>query len=202
MRSISEGEIDSESSRIFSLEVLYRRQLEANHGANKGIARLRRKIAKLEAQLAASVPVSDVVKDAVCLHSTTDATIWASEFCRLNPLFDYVLAVSWFANAIECGRDHGKRSMVEQPRTLTPETKMSGADSVKKMQDLGDKILASSQPKQPDNKEPPPISGKDIAENKECMNCRFNEGQFCPFAGRCYEGEFWKPTTPDNKGAQ
>ena len=48
---------------------------------------------------------------------------------------------------------HEYRSIVEQPRTLTPETKMSGADSVKKMQDLSDKILASSQPKQPDNKE-------------------------------------------------
>lgn len=140
------------NSRIFSLEVLYRRQLEANHGANKGIARLRRKIARLEAQLAASVPGSEVVKDGSCLHSTTDATIWASEFCRLNPLFDYVLAVSWFANAIECGRDHGKRSMVEQPKELTPEAKFSGAEIVKKMQNLG-KELASSQIEQPDNKE-------------------------------------------------
>lgn len=41
------------------------------------------------------------------LHGTTDAEVWASEFCRLHPEIDKGLMIGWFANAIETGRTHG-----------------------------------------------------------------------------------------------
>jgi hypothetical protein len=40
--------------------------------------------------------------------STTDASVWATEFCRLFPGADWGLMVGWFANAIETGRDAGR----------------------------------------------------------------------------------------------
>jgi hypothetical protein len=47
----------------------------------------------------------------VDLHSTTDASVWAAEFCETveklyRIKFDQELAHSWFANAIMCGWDH------------------------------------------------------------------------------------------------
>lgn len=32
---------------------------------------------------------------------TTDAAVWADEFCKMNPSADWGTMVSWFANAIE-----------------------------------------------------------------------------------------------------
>jgi len=39
------------------------------------------------------------------LHSTMDASIWAKEFCKLNPEVDEGVMLSWFANAIMAGYD-------------------------------------------------------------------------------------------------
>lgn len=39
------------------------------------------------------------------LHGTTDAAVWAKEFCRLFPDADEGLMISWFANAIMTGVD-------------------------------------------------------------------------------------------------
>ena len=46
------------------------------------------------------------------LRSTTDAAVWAEEFCRVMrayvvPVIDEGLMISWFANAIEMGRQAG-----------------------------------------------------------------------------------------------
>jgi hypothetical protein len=43
------------------------------------------------------------------LHSTTDASIWAKEFCKLNPQVDEDLMLTWFANAIMTGYDEAQR---------------------------------------------------------------------------------------------
>lgn len=48
------------------------------------------------------------------LHNTTDGMEWAKEFCRLynskpNFTIDEGLMVAWFANAIEVGRQEGKK---------------------------------------------------------------------------------------------
>ena len=37
--------------------------------------------------------------------ATTDASVWATEFCKLNTATDWGTMVGWFANAIEIGRD-------------------------------------------------------------------------------------------------
>lgn len=50
-------------------------------------------------------PVDDVT---ALLHGTTDAAVWATEFCRLFPGHDWALMAGWFANAIEVGRDAGR----------------------------------------------------------------------------------------------
>jgi hypothetical protein len=52
------------------------------------------------------------------LLSTTDASVWASEFMRmfsqrLNEI-DEGLMIAWFANAIETGRDAGKNESYKQ----------------------------------------------------------------------------------------
>ena len=39
------------------------------------------------------------------LHYTTDASIWASEFCKLNPSMDEGTMIGWFANAIVTTQD-------------------------------------------------------------------------------------------------
>jgi hypothetical protein len=39
------------------------------------------------------------------LHLTTDASIWASEFCKLNPNMDEETMIGWFANEIEATKD-------------------------------------------------------------------------------------------------
>lgn len=43
------------------------------------------------------------------LHATTDAEVWAAEFAKVRPEVDRGLMVGWFANAIETGRDAGRR---------------------------------------------------------------------------------------------
>lgn len=45
------------------------------------------------------------------LLSTTNAQEWAAEFCRLNPDMDEGLMISWFANAIETGRNFGRKEL-------------------------------------------------------------------------------------------
>jgi hypothetical protein len=40
-----------------------------------------------------------------------DASVWAKEFCRLNPGFDEGYAITWFANAIMCGYDTAARRL-------------------------------------------------------------------------------------------
>ena len=53
------------------------------------------------------------------LHYTTDASIWASEFCKLNPSMDEGTMIGWFANAIVTTQDlmkqqSGRTYKVEQ----------------------------------------------------------------------------------------
>jgi hypothetical protein len=50
--------------------------------------------------------------NALRLASTTDAAVWATEFCRRIPGTDWGLMVGWFANAIEAGRDAGSQRNV------------------------------------------------------------------------------------------
>jgi hypothetical protein len=45
----------------------------------------------------------------VKLHDTTDAMVWAQEFCRINPGVELDTMLGWFANAIETGRNAGYR---------------------------------------------------------------------------------------------
>ena len=40
------------------------------------------------------------------LYETTDATVWAREFCKRWPGIDEHTMLGWFANAIMCGHDH------------------------------------------------------------------------------------------------
>jgi hypothetical protein len=49
----------------------------------------------------------DDTKRMNALLSTTDASRWASEFCRLNPDMDEGTMLAWFSSAIETGRSHG-----------------------------------------------------------------------------------------------
>jgi hypothetical protein len=39
------------------------------------------------------------------LHQTMDASVWAKEFCILNPDADESVMLTWFANAIMVGYD-------------------------------------------------------------------------------------------------
>ena len=49
------------------------------------------------------------------LNDTTDATVWAEEFCRIfagkfvNQDVGQDVMVAWFANAIETGRNAGRK---------------------------------------------------------------------------------------------
>lgn len=45
------------------------------------------------------------------LHDTTDAQVWAKEFCHLFPALDEATMIGWFANAIETGRTAGINQM-------------------------------------------------------------------------------------------
>jgi hypothetical protein len=47
----------------------------------------------------------------VRLLSTTDAGVWATEFCRRFPRNEWGAIIGWFANAIEVGRDAGARQI-------------------------------------------------------------------------------------------
>jgi hypothetical protein len=48
--------------------------------------------------------------DAAQLHQTMDGRVWAKEFCRVTGFQDEEWAFGWFANAIMCGFDHGRRA--------------------------------------------------------------------------------------------
>ena len=39
---------------------------------------------------------------------TTDAKLWADEFCKRNRAADHSTMLGWFANAIEYAKDHGR----------------------------------------------------------------------------------------------
>ena len=38
------------------------------------------------------------------LFTTTDASVWAREFCKINPTMDEGAMIGWFANAIETAK--------------------------------------------------------------------------------------------------
>lgn len=44
-----------------------------------------------------------------------DAQKWAAKFVQLNPVADEGVMISWFANAIEAGRDAGRREKCQHP---------------------------------------------------------------------------------------
>lgn len=57
------------------------------------------------------------------LYGSTDAAVWANEFCALFSVYaddgevvdDALgLMIGWFANAIETAKDHERRRMAEQ----------------------------------------------------------------------------------------
>lgn len=51
------------------------------------------------------------------LISTTDAKKWAVEFCRLNHGTEMTVSsmLGWFANAIETGRNAGRKELCPHP---------------------------------------------------------------------------------------
>lgn len=86
------------------------------------------------------------------LH-TTDARVWAREFCRLNTASDEGMMLGWFANAIETGRDAGMRMFrdlngstegeaQERLRRLTQRmVEVVGADGPCSAEDALDRLL-------------------------------------------------------------
>jgi hypothetical protein len=52
--------------------------------------------------------------DAKLLHSTTDAAVWAAEFMKIAPEVDEGAMIGWFANAIENGRDAGRKKALAE----------------------------------------------------------------------------------------
>ncbi len=62
--------------------------------------------------------MTECVIDSKKLLATTDAMVWAEEFCRAFSLYDEDgviedkegLILGWFANAIEVGREAGRRA--------------------------------------------------------------------------------------------
>ena len=54
------------------------------------------------------------------LHGTTDAVVWAKEFCRLFPDADEGLMLGWFANAIMAGVDSVPRTPAWQGISTAP----------------------------------------------------------------------------------
>lgn len=67
------------------------------------------------------VPTRDPLEIARRLHATTDAAVWAEEFPRIyqdGVVLDFGLMIGWFANAIEVGRDAGKRMIPEAGSTM------------------------------------------------------------------------------------
>ena len=64
--------------------------------------------------------------DAVELHATTDGGVWAREFCDIAKKNGHDLdegwVIGWMANAIECGRTHGRHSGFEECRRLAATT--------------------------------------------------------------------------------
>lgn len=66
------------------------------------------------------------------LHSTTDARVWAQEWIKtarlvgvrnqtFAALLDEGWMIGWFANAIEVGRDAGRREVQAQVAALLPD---------------------------------------------------------------------------------
>lgn len=51
------------------------------------------------------------------LLKTTDANTWATEFIKVNhaKLVDFAMMLTWFANAIESGREAGIRQVAGDP---------------------------------------------------------------------------------------
>ena len=43
------------------------------------------------------------------LHETTDASVWARQFCAQHPEADEGTMIAWFANAIMAGYDKARR---------------------------------------------------------------------------------------------
>ena len=50
-------------------------------------------------------------EEKVDILSITDGREWAEEFCRLNPSADKDYMIAWFCNAIEVGREAGKKNL-------------------------------------------------------------------------------------------
>lgn len=46
--------------------------------------------------------------DEALLRTTTDASVWAAEFCKVQPDVDEGLMIGWFANAIETAKTIGR----------------------------------------------------------------------------------------------
>jgi hypothetical protein len=45
---------------------------------------------------------------------TTDAVVWAAEFMKIAPEVDEGAMIGWFANAIENGRDAGRKEALAE----------------------------------------------------------------------------------------
>lgn len=60
--------------------------------------------------------------DQAKLFATTDASVWAEEWCRIaisldldgRPVIDEGWMIGWFANAIETAKSHERRRIAEQ----------------------------------------------------------------------------------------
>lgn len=58
------------------------------------------------------------------LLSTIDAHVWATEFCKINPVANFDVMVGWFANAITAGEVFGRKSFISKiPNNHIPDVK-------------------------------------------------------------------------------
>jgi hypothetical protein len=65
-------------------------------------------------------PDPDYEPDTKRLYGTTDASVWAEEFCKRFDM-DEGTMIAWFANAIEIGRSAGKAQREQEVDELTTE---------------------------------------------------------------------------------
>lgn len=64
------------------------------------------------------------------LHGTTDAAIWAKEFCRLFPDANEGLMLGWFANAILAGVDSVHRTPAWQDISTAPKDALQALSKI------------------------------------------------------------------------
>ena len=54
-----------------------------------------------------------ITKEPLPWPNTTDAKVWADEFCKRNTAADHGTMLGWFANAIEFAKDHQREALLK-----------------------------------------------------------------------------------------